>query len=177
MKAQTLKAKGKNFIDKHGEVWKFIKWAFFTGVGASGTELVVHMLLLNYVFVALHGVPVTNTILNYIKVTDIGYMYSYLISSTLGYSIAFLLNRKLTFKADSNPVVSAFFAILLMIFNIFACTWIGSVLSGITVSYQWGSIGDAAIKVVSMLVPSIWIYPANRFIIHRKKKKPATVTV
>ncbi len=175
MKAQTLKAKGKNFVDKHGEVWKFIKWAIFTGVGASGIELIAHMLLLNYVFVSLQGVPVTNAVLLYIKVSDIGYMYSYLISATLGYSIAFVLNRKLTFKADSNPVVSAFFAILLMIFNIFACTWIGSVLSSITVSYQWGSIGDAVTKIISMLIPSLWIYPANRFIIHRKKKNLAAV--
>lgn len=170
MEEQTLKTKGKNFVENHGEIWKFIKWAVFTGVGASGVELIVHMLLLKYVFVSLQGVPVTNAVLLYIKVSDIGYMYAYLISATLGYSIAFVLNRKLTFKADSNPVVSAFFAVLLMIFNIFACTWIGSVLSGIAVSYQWGSIGDAVTKIISMLIPSLWIYPANRFIIHRKKK-------
>ena len=151
MEEQTLKTKGKNFVENHGEIWKFIKWAVFTGVGASGVELIVHMLLLKYVFVSLQGVPVTNAVLLYIKVSDIGYMYAYLISATLGYSIAFVLNRKLTFKADSNPVVSAFFAVLLMIFNIFACTWIGSVLSGIAVSYQWGSIGDAVTKIIQCL--------------------------
>ena len=60
--------------------------------------------------------------------------------------------------------------IILTIFNIFAATWIGSTLSGIVLSYQWGSMGDAVMKVLTMLIPSVWVYPANRFVIHRKKK-------
>ena len=173
MSSLTLQAKAKSFIEKHGELWKFIKWSLFTGVGASGIELIVHMLLLNFVFAELHNVPVTNSLLLYIKITDAGYMYAFFISSTLGYTIAFILNRKLTFKADSNAAVSVTYAIILVVFNIFASTWLGSVLSNIAVANQWGSMGDAVIKVVTMMVPSIWIYPANRFIIHRVKKKPA----
>lgn len=177
MSTLTLKEKGKNFIEKHGEIWKFIKWALFTGVGASGIELLVHMLLLNFVFASLHEVPITNAILTYIKVTDAGYMYAYLISSTVGYAIAFILNRKITFKANSNAAVSIALAVILMVFNIFASTWIGSVLSNVSVAHHWGSMGDAIIKIVTMAIPSIWIYPANRFIIHRKKKKPLSESV
>jgi len=174
MSAQTLKQKGKNFIEKHGEVWKFIKWSLLTGVGASGIELLVHMLLLKFVFVSLNEVPIMNTALNFIGVKYAGYMYSYLISSTLGYTIAFILNRKITFKANSNPVVSAAFAVILVVFNIFASAWLGSVLSNISVAHHWGSMSDAIIKIITMIIPSIWIYPANRFIIHRVKKTPAS---
>lgn len=174
MEEQTLKAKGKNFVENHGEIWKFIKWVLFTGVGASGIELIAHMLLLNFVFASLLNNPVSNPVLLYIKIPNMGYMYAYLISTTIGYSIAFILNRKLTFKADGNPAVSAVYAFILMVFNIFACTWIGSALSGLVIAYQWGNIGDVVVKVVSMLIPSIWIYPANRFIVHRKKKAPAS---
>lgn len=173
MSLQTLRQKGKSFTEKHGEIWKFIKWSFFTGVGASGIELVVHMLLLNYVFDALKLVPVTNDAFNFIGIKSAGYMYAYLISTPLGYSIAFILNRKLTFKADSNAAVSATYATILVVFNIFASAWIGSALSNIVVAMQWNSWGDALIKVVTMTIPSVWIYPANRFIIHRVKKKPA----
>ena len=172
MGLQNLKAKGKSFIDKHGEIWKFVKWTVFTGVGASGVELIVFMLLLNFAFASSDPVPITNAVLNYVGVKYAAYMYSYLISTTVGYSIAFVLNRKLTFKADSNPVISAFFAILLVIFNIFACTWIGSALSNVSIAYQWGSMGDLITKIVVMAIPSIWTYPANRFIIHRIKKQP-----
>ncbi len=176
MKKQPLKLKGKSFIENHGEIWKFIKWSLVTGIGASGIELVVHMLLLNYVFVSLHEVPITNAVLNYIGIKYAGYMYAYLISTTIGYSLAFILNRKITFKADSNPAVSAMFAIILIIINIFASIWIGSALSNVAVTHHWGSMGDAVIKIIVMTIPSVWIYPANRFIIHRVKKKPSTET-
>jgi hypothetical protein len=53
MGTRTLKQKGANFIENHGEIWKFIKWSLFTGLGASGTELIIHMILLNFVFVAI----------------------------------------------------------------------------------------------------------------------------
>lgn len=173
MNIQAIKSKGKNFIEKHGEIWKFIKWTVFTGVGASGIELVVHMLLLKFVFASFNEVPITNEALNFIGVKYAGYMYAYLISAAIGYTIAFILNRKLTFKADSNPAVSAVFAVILVVFNIFASAWIGAVLSNISVANHWGSMSDAIIKIVTMTIPSVWVYPANRFIIHRVKKKPS----
>ncbi len=168
-----IKDRGNSFIQKHGEIWKFIKWSIVTGIGASGVELIVYMLLLKFAFPSLNEVPITNTVLNYIGVKYAGYMYSYLISTTVGYTIAFILNRKVTFKADANPLLSAVYAIILVIFNIFANTWIGSVFSNISVAYHWGSMGDLIIKIIVMAIPSVWTYPANRFIIHRKKKHPA----
>lgn len=174
MSFENIKAKGKSFTEKHSEIWKFIKWSLVTGVGASGIELIVHMLLLKFVFAALNEVPITNTALNFIGVRYAGYMYAYLISSAVGYTLAFILNRKITFKANSNPAVSAAFAVVLVVFNIFASAWIGSVLSNISVANHWGSMSDAIIKIVTMTIPSVWIYPANRFIIHRVKKAPDT---
>lgn len=173
MSVQTCRQRLKCFTEKHGEIWKFIKWVLFTGIGASGIELVAHMLLLNFVFDSLKTVPITNEALNFIGIKSVGYLYAFFISTAIGYSIAFVLNRKLTFKADSNAAVSATYAIILVIFNIFACAWIGSALSNIVLAKQWNSWGDALVKVVTMTIPSVWIYPANRFIIHRVKKKPA----
>jgi putative flippase GtrA len=172
MCVENIRAKGKSFTEKHSEIWKFIKWSLVTGIGASGIELIVHMILLKFVFASLNEVPITNAALNFIGVKYAGYMYAYLISSTIGYTLAFILNRKITFKANSNPAVSAAYAVILVVFNIFASAWIGSVLSNISVANHWGSMSDAIIKIITMTIPSIWIYPANRFIIHRVKKKP-----
>ncbi|MGI6248019.1 MAG: hypothetical protein ACOYJX_01245 [Acutalibacteraceae bacterium] len=167
----SLKQKGSRFIEKHGEIWKIIKWVLLTGIGVSGLELVVHMFLLNYVFSSLHNVAVTTPWLLYIKVTDLAYLYAFLISATLGYSIAFIVNRKVTFHADANPALSAFLALLLVIFNIFATAWLGSAVSSLVSVYNWGWFGDVLVKVAVMAVPSLWVYPVNRFIIHRKKKE------
>ena len=34
-----------------------------------------------------------------------------------------------------------------------------------------GNLCDMAIKVIGMLIPMLWTYPCNRFLIHRKKKR------
>ena len=60
------------------------------------------MLLLNTAFAALTAEPVTAHFLNLIGITSKGYLYTYMISTTVGYTIAFILNRKITFKADAS---------------------------------------------------------------------------
>lgn len=64
--------------------------------------------LLQYVvFKSLNDVPVTDSpVLAFLGVEYKGYMYSYFISTVVGYAIAFVMNRKITFKADANPLLS-----------------------------------------------------------------------
>ena len=60
----------------------------------------------------------------------------------------------------------------MVLFTIFANGWIGSAMT------TWarendltGNLCDMAIKVIGMLIPMLWTYPCNRFLIHRKKKR------
>lgn len=162
----------KKFTQKHAELWKFIKFAFASG-GSSVIELIVHMVLLNTVFASLTSIAITNSTLNMIGITSKGYLYTYLISTTVGYAIAFVLNRKITFKADSNPTVSMILYIIMVVITIFANGWIGSAITTFAQAHSLtGNFWDLLIKVVCMLIPTIWTYPCNRFIIHRKKKTP-----
>lgn len=110
--------------------------------------------------------------LNLIGITSKGYLYTYMISTTVGYTIAFILNRKITFNADANPAVSMMLYAVMVLFTIFANGWIGSAMT------TWarendltGNLCDMAIKVIGMLIPMLWTYPCNRFLIHRKKKR------
>lgn len=93
------------WTEKHAEIWKFIKF-MIAGGGSSAVELVVHMVLLATVFKPFLDQPITNDALNMIGIESKGYLYTYLISTTVGYGIAFILNRKITFKADVNPTLS-----------------------------------------------------------------------
>ena len=130
--SETKKDNGfTRWSKKHAELWKFIKYSI-AGCSSSAVELIVHMVLLNTAFKVLTSVPVVNDALNMIGITSKGYLYTYLISTTIGYAIAFILNRKITFKADVNPTLS--------------------------------------IKLIGMTIPTLWTYPCNRFIIHRRKK-------
>ncbi|MCL2509128.1 MAG: hypothetical protein FWF05_08140 [Oscillospiraceae bacterium] len=162
------------FTEKHAELWKFIKFTF-AGMSSSVVELVVHQLLLSFVFVSLKDVVIDNAALNFIGVNYKAYLYAYFISTAVGYGIAFVVNRKLTFHADSNPTISVILYILMVIFTIFATAWIGSALTTLAVKYDWyslravGGIMDILIKLAVMLLATAWTYPCNRFIIHRKK--------
>ncbi len=158
------------WTEKHTEFWKFIKF-MIAGGGSSVVELIVHMLLLNTVFAALTEQPVLNSALNMIGITSKGYLYTYLISTTVGYLIAFILNRKITFKADVNPTLSMILYIIMVVFTIFANGWIGSAMTTFAQAKGLsGNFWDLVIKLLGMAIPTIWTYPCNRFIIHRKKK-------
>lgn len=158
------------FTEKHAEVWKFIKFSI-AGGGSSAVELVVHMLLLNFAFASLTAQAITNPTLNMIGITSKGYLYTYLISTTVGYAIAFILNRKITFKADANPTVSMILYAIMVVFTIFANGWIGSAMTTFAQSHSLtGNFWDLVIKLIGMAIPTLWTYPCNRFVIHRKKK-------
>lgn len=160
----------KAFTEKHAEIWKFIKFCI-TGGSSSALELAVHMILLNTVFASATSQAVTSSALNTIGITSRGYLYTYLISTTVGYAIAFVLNRKITFSSDANPVFSITLYILVVVFTIFASSWLGSAITTFAAAHNFtGSFWDLLIKILCMALPTLWTYPLNRFVIHRKKK-------
>ena len=59
-------------------------------------------------------------------------MWAFIVSTSIGYAIAFVLNRKVTFKADANPTLSIILYILMVLFTICATTLIGNGLDRVT---------------------------------------------
>ena len=163
----------KKWTEKHAEIWKFIKFSI-AGGGSSVIELIVHMVLLNTVFAAMSSQEITYRTMNMIGINSKGYLFTYLISTTVGYAIAFILNRKVTFKADANPALSMVLYFIMVVFTIFANGWIGSAMQTFAADHNLtGNIWDLVFKVIGMAIPILWTYPCNRFIIHRKKKTQA----
>ena len=166
-----MKEKAKAFIEKHSEIWKFIKFTF-TGASTSILEMAVYAALQYGVFRSLQGVPVENSpVLEFLGIEYKGYLYSYLISAIIGYAAAFLMNRKLTFKADANPLVSSILYAIMVICTITFNTWFGAFLGTIVTNNGWSDFWvDMLLKLVVMTLPTVWTYPLSRFVIHRKKK-------
>ena len=70
-----MKKSFKRFIEKHAEIWKFIKFTF-TGASTSVLELGVYMLLQYVVFKSLNETPVTdNPVLAFLGIEYKGYLY------------------------------------------------------------------------------------------------------
>lgn len=126
-----MKEKFKDFIERHQEIWKFIKFTF-TGASTSILQVLVNMFCLYVVFKSLNGVAVENSFLLWLNVGDqLDAVYSYFISAVIGYAAAFIMNRKMTFQADSNPILSMVLYILMVIFTILVTTWMFPFLRGL----------------------------------------------
>ena len=166
-----MKEKFLRFTQKHSEIWKFIKFTF-TGASTSVLELAVFMFLQYCVFKSLNQVPVNNNpVLAFLGIEYEGYLYSYAISAIIGYAAAYIMNRKLTFKADANPILSTIIYAIMVVFTIMFNTWFGAFLGTQITNNGWNSpLVEMLTKLVVMTVPTIWTYPLNRFVIHRKKK-------
>ena len=67
----------RSFIEKHSEIWKFIKFSF-TGISTSLLDLALFSLFLYVFFRSLNQVPVTdNPVLSFLGIRCKGYMYAY----------------------------------------------------------------------------------------------------
>ena len=167
----------QKFTEKHAELWKFIK---FTLVGFSSTlvELAVYYILQYVAFKSfLDAALPNNGFFNFLGKIGLaegkGYFYAYVISTTIGYIIAFILNRKTTFKADSNVVLSTVLYIIMVIFTIIATAYIGTMLQNFMTAHGMEDLGKIIGKPIVATLATAWTYPLNRFVIHRHKKPEA----
>lgn len=169
--AEKETRKFSQFLDKHAELWKLVKFMIM-GAASSIVELAVHYVLTLFVFSGYTKEPFNFLGLSFEE--GRGYFYAYLISTTVGYTIAFILNRKITFKADANPVRSVILYIIMVIFTIFATSFLGTAINNWMNSIGAAALGEAISKPIVVILAGVWTYPINRFVIHRKKK-PETI--
>lgn len=166
-----VKEKISAFTKKYKETWKFIKFTF-TGASTSILEMAVFAILQYIVFKSLNEVPVTdNAILAFLGIEYKGYMWSYFISAVIGYTASYIMNRKLTFKSDANILLSTILYILMVVFTIAFNTWFGSFLGTWIKNNGYDNFFIVMLtKLIVMTLPTVWTYPLQRFVIHRRKK-------
>ena len=167
-----MEKKSNSFTQKHSELWKFIKFTF-TGASTSILEMAVFALLQYVVFRSLNETPVTdNPVLAFLGIQYKGYMYAYFLSAVAGYTASYIMNRKITFHADANIVLSTILYVLMVVFTVFFNTWFGSFLSTLIKNHGYENVWTVMLtKFLVMSVSFLWTYPLQRFVIHRKRKE------
>ena len=162
----------KTFAGKHAELWKFIKFNI-TVIITSALDICVYMVLLYYVFAPLNTQPLPESeLLSFLGIRYKGYLFSYLISTTAGYVAAYIMNRKLTFHSDVNPVYSSVLYFLLALVNILVSSWLGSIAGTFMTKYSLSNpITEILSKFIIINIPTIWTYPLERYIIQIKRGK------
>ena len=170
-------ASGNSFIQKHQELWKFIKFTF-TGLSTTLLYYAVYYLLYYVVFKSLNNVPVSdNAVLSFLGIQYKGDMYEFFIASLISYIASYIMNRKMTFKADSNILLSTILYVIMVLVTVAFSTWFGAfMMSWVRSNNHENFFVVTLVNLVVILVPFLWTYPLQRFVIHRKKKDPAQET-
>lgn len=161
-----------SFTQKHPELWKFIKFNL-TVIITSAMDIISYLILLYFVFRSLNAEPLPDhAILSLLGIKYKGYLFSYLISTTIGYIAAYLINRKITFHSDINPIYSSVLYFVLAVFNILVSSWIGSIFGSVIAAKGISNpVIEAVSKLIIINIPTIWTYPVERYLIQIKKKR------
>lgn len=168
----------KSFADNHPELWKFVKFNI-TVIITSALDIISYLILLYLVFRPLNEESLPNyAILSLLGIKYKGYLFSYLISTSIGYIAAYLINRKITFHSDINPVYSSVLYFALAVFNILVSSWIGGIFGSVITSK---GISNPIIEVISKFIiiniPTVWTYPIERYIIQIKRKNKSHTVI
>lgn len=157
---------------RYPELWKFIKFNF-TLIVTSALDLIIYTFLFYCVFTRFNEVPIKdNAFLSFLGIHYKGYLYAYGISTTLGYVAAYLMNRKLTFHSDVNPVGSSIQYAIMAFATIIFSTWLGGVVGTFMQEHSISNpFTELLAKFIVINIPTIWTYPLERFVIQRKKKR------
>lgn len=156
----------------HPEIWKFVKFNI-TVVVTSILDVVSYLFLLYVVFKKYNDIALpNNALLSLLGIKYQGYLFSYIISTSIGYIAAYLINRKITFRSNINPAYSSFLYFLLAVFNILVSSYIGSVFGSFVLERNINTpIVEIVSKFIIINIPTIWTYPIERYIIQIKKKE------
>ena len=177
--AKTARLDSNKFARNYPEAWKFIKSLFF-GMITAGPGVVAYMALCPLLTRSGATLPdfwffnvLAANMRESAEYTIPALVHAFIASTVIGQSLAFIPNRKLAFRADSNAALSTFLMILLALFTILANGIVGPAIA--TVVFKMDALSDALLnfisKVISMAATVAWCYPANRFLIHRVRKK------
>lgn len=166
----------EQFVKKHAELWKFIKFNI-TVLVTSAIDILSYLVLLYFVFKSSNGVELgDNALLSLLGIRYKEYLYSYLISTALGYISAYLINRRVTFHSDVNPLYSSVLYIVLAVFNILVSSYIGSVFGTyMSIHNISNPITEIISKFVIINIPTLWTYPLERYVIQINKPKKKKV--
>ena len=157
---------------KHPELWKFIKFNI-TVVLTSALDILTYLLLLYFVFAEYNSTELKeNALLSLLGIRYKGYLYSYLISTTVGYIAAYIINRKITFRSDVSVAYSSVMYFILAVFNILVSSYIGGVFGSFIASNELSNpLVEIVSKFIIINIPTLWTYPLERYVIQIKRKK------
>lgn len=157
-------------MNNRPELWKFIKFNISVIV-TSVLDVVTYLVLIYTVFKSQCSVQLPDSaLLSLLGIKYRGYLYAYIISTSVGYIAAYIINRKITFESNVNPLYSSVLYFILALANILVSSWIGGIFGSVMVSRGINTpLMQIASKFIIINIPTLWTYPLERYVIQIRK--------
>jgi len=172
---------GTKFALGHPELWKFLK-ALCAGACGALPELIVYMALCalftrmqvtylpDFFFFGLIARNMEAS--QYLPAVQV---YAFILSTAVGQAVSFVLMRKVAFHANANVALSTFLKVVVVIFTVAVSGLLGpaivALVARIAPLAKYPALGQAVSKVAFMAATTAWVYPSDRFIVHRQVKE------
>lgn len=183
----------KVWTEKHADLWQIIKFTLVSMI-AGTSEMVLYNVFLWILKGPLMDIPVNwfifqypagaEGVLNAAGVIGRGgacVLVAYLVSTTVGNFVSFVVNRKTTFKSVNNVAFSITATIVMIVFIIFYSTvlgglansWVGSwkifenAEGNFLLTFLMQNIG----KFIITMFTFVFVFLMNKFVILREEKK------
>lgn len=150
MAEETIKKKSgfKKFTEKYAQLWQLIKFTLASMV-AGISEYATYMILGMLVLTPLAAQGFHWWIFNYDAGSSSGLcdMIAYLVSTTVGNMVSFVINRKKTFKSATNVTFSVTATLIMIAFIICCSTYLGPVFTTmVTGWFKNATLGNPTLK-------------------------------
>ncbi|MBR2590627.1 MAG: hypothetical protein IKE65_06865 [Clostridia bacterium] len=164
----------KAFPEKYPKLWEFIKFVF-TAFSTTILYYIVFWIGQATLVEPLKDVEVHSSILKFLGYDEnLGLAISYLLASFLSYAASYIMNRKVTFKSNSNVLVSTILFALMVVVTTAFTAWFGTFATNWAQAqggfWASGFVSSLLIPTVAMLIPFVWTFPFQKYVIYRNKK-------
>ena len=176
LRRDEMKEKFKSFTEKHAQLWEMIKFVF-TACSTTIVYYIIFWVVGAILKKPLEGVTVDSAILHFLGYDkNLALAISYLSASFLSYVASYIMNRKVTFKSNSNILMSTILFALMVVVTTAFTAWFGTFITTWANAkggfWASGFMRNLVFPTVAMLIPFVWTYPFQKFVIYRNKKEP-----
>ena len=168
-----MKEKFKAFTEKHARLWELVKF-MFTACSTTVLYYIIFWIGQAALTEPLKDVQVNNAILRFLGYdANLGLAISYLSASFLSYVASYIMNRKVTFKSNSNIALSTILFALMVVVTTAFTSWFGTFVTEWATAkggfWASGFMSSLVIPTVAMLIPFVWTFPFQKYVIYRNK--------
>ena len=173
-KASAALEKGKAFMERHGNIWRIVKFTLISLI-AFVAEFASMYALQYGLEDTLGNEPFDWFIFHYDPGREGAFgtagFIAMLVSKCIAEIISFTVNRKKTFNANNNVVFSVVVYVITVIALILFTTWMAGALGDAIGPHIGADWGNTISKLLGALISWVVIFLMDKFVIMRKVEK------